>query len=129
MEEEKLSIKSIKHILNNLFWSRTVYEAAKSFWDSMGAENPPKLDFDLIEAFQTIFNKCENYLLLCKVANVFNKYVEATPDIWYYDSYSDDDKMETTYNLKLNVPDEIKNKVIKLANKINQEIDFENENY
>ena len=123
-QKEKLSIKSIRNILNNLEWNREKYYKVFEYQKYYGFNNTniKSIDFDLIESFQTIFNNCENDELLNKVANVFNVYVEVSPNVWFYETYWDDDKMNTTYNLKLDVPSGTREKLINLANAIKEEI-------
>ncbi len=130
-KKDKLSITSIRTVLNNLAWNREKYNKVFEYQKYFGFHNANinSMDFDLIESFQTIFNHCENYELLNKVANIFNTYVETAPNIWLYETYWDNDKMNTTYNLKLDVPHNIREKVINLANTIKEEITQNKENF
>ena len=119
---KKLNIKEIKHILINLKWDRNSYAELQKFCDNFGTILPPT-DFDLIEALQTIFNYCNNNVALCKITYIFNTYVKVTEDIDYYEAYGyGEDKIYSVgYELKMNIPDKLREKIINLSNQILKE--------
>ena len=122
--DKKLTIKDIKHILNNLKWERYEYQSVQEFWKGMGSIIKD-MDFDLIESLQTIFNYCDNNVALCKITNIFNTYVTVTEDVDYYEAYGygEDKVYSAGYELKINIPDELREKIINLSKKILQERD------
>ncbi len=121
--DKKLTIKNIKHILNHLKWERHEYTRMQEFWKDMGCSTIKDRDFDLIESLQTIFNYCENNVSLCKITNVFNTFVKVTEDVDYYEAYGyGEDKIYSVgYELEMDIPNELREKIINLSKKILQE--------
>ena len=116
---KQLSIKEIKYILNNLSRERYEYNNAKILMESLGAKRMPKIDFDLIEAFQNIYTYSDNYIILCKITNIFNKYVKVEENTWVYEPYFGEDELRSNgYELQFNLPIDLREKIIELSKKV-----------
>ena len=116
-----LSVKEIKYILENLTRERFEYSRSKAIMEKFGAKMP-EIDFDSIEALQTIFKYCNNKIILNKLAHAFNKYVKVDENIGLYEPYFGEDKIYSYgYDLEVNFPKDLKGKIINLSNKILQQ--------
>ena len=113
-----LTIKEIKYILKNLSEDRYSYNSSKKLLEDLGAKMP-EIDFDLIEALQIIFSYCDNNVLLCKMANMFNNYIKVEENIWLYEPYFGEDELRSSgYELKFNLPPKLREKTIVLSKKV-----------
>lgn len=120
---KKLTIKEIKYILNNLKWNRHEYEYVKELWNKYLGKQPEKIDYDLIESLQAIYKYSDDNVKLCKITNIFNKFVKVHQDITVYEGYlyEEDRTCSAGYELVMNIPNELRDKLIKYGQKLSQE--------
>ena len=124
-----LSIKEIQYILKNLSKKRYEYNHYKILLGDLGA-NMPEIDFDLIEAIQAIYFYSQNNVLLCKMTAAFNKYVNVDENVWLYEAYFGEDKLcSGGYELELNYPPPLREKIIAISKKVIEENNQKNQNY
>ena len=121
--DKKLTIKEIKYILNNLKWDRHEYEQLKEYSNKYFGKQPEEIDFDLIESLQTIYKYSNNNVKLCQITNLFNTFVKVTEDVGFYEAYyyGEDKIYSVGYELKMNIPDEFRGKLINYSQKILKE--------
>ena len=117
--KKELNIQEIKYVLNNIKWERYEYFDVQNFWRKQGVDIAD-IDFDLIEAFQNIFKHCASNPLLGIMAYIFNSYVKVTEDIGLYEPYGPgEDKIYSCgYDLELNVPEDLKQKILNISKNI-----------
>ena len=117
--KKKLTIKEIKYILENLGQDESEYNYAKKLMESVGAKDYPYVDYESINALQILFKYCNNKVFLCKLANVFNRYVKVHEDIGFYESLYGEDKMYSCgYDVRPNFPKELKEKILSFSKKV-----------
>lgn len=124
-----LSIKEIQYILKNLSKKRYEYNHYKILLEDLGAKMP-EIDFDLIEAIQAIYLYSQNNILLCKMTNAFNKYANVNENVWLYEPYFGEDKLcSGGYELELNFPPNLREKIIDISKKVKEENIQKSQNY
>ena len=126
---KQLSIRDIKYILKNLSRQRYEYNHSKMILENLGAKMP-EIDFDLIEAIQAIYLYSQNNVLLCKMTSAFNKYVNVDENVWLYEPYFGEDKLcSGGYELELNFPPNLREKIIAISKKVIKENNQKIQNY